>query len=81
MGDMEYKRIGWIVEWRGNTKWKWNNSSSGFSSFTKTDAIWKFNAWCKFNIIPKRVIEKFRWLKRRGLARCVPVYVEALDAT
>lgn len=81
--NKKYKRIGWVVEWRNeghpDGQWATMDPIDRYASWHKPNSIGRFNTWCHFDFIPKRVIEKYGWLKRRGLARCVPVYVEVQD--
>lgn len=76
----KYKRIGWIVEWLPSKSKKWTQMSGAIKAWeSKSEAIGQFNEHCKFWYIPTKQIEAkmaYRWLKRRDLARCVPVYVE-----
>ena len=85
---MKTKRIGWIVEWRLPQKIRppkssWVNFDGLAKAWaSKTDAIDHFEERCGFWFIPLKVINsrsrraKYHWLRNRGYARCVPVYVE-----
>lgn len=86
MTEKKYvKRIGWVVEFRvgrdpGNT---WNNLNDSKARTSKSVAIGDFNKRCQFYYIPVGVVKNrtaYGWLKRRSLARCVPLYVEVHNA-
>ena len=66
----KYKRIGWVVQTKFYKSWftaKW--SLAGI----KSESIKPYN-----NVLAES-FDKYQRLKRKGLARCVPVYVEVLD--
>lgn len=76
--EKRYKRIGYIVEYKtGARRECWDTLCS--PRFIKSAAVNEFDLRCQFHWIPKGVILKYNWLKKRGLARCVPVYVEVQD--
>ena len=80
------KRIGWVVEFKlcgeMNRKWATLDFSTA-ASLSRGDAIDEFNDHCHFYFIPAEIQKKgkkYEYLRRKGLARCVPVYMEVDDA-
>lgn len=76
MGEKKYKRIGWVVEIRKTVDQKWYVVCRILSG-TKHGAIQSFNSDKSFIMGSAFLREdSYGGLHDRGLARCVPVYVE-----
>ncbi len=66
----EYKRIGWVMQRKYH---RWYECYWTFSYWKRSESINKFDSSPGQNL-------KYQYYRRKGLARCVPVYVEVKDA-
>ena len=66
------KQIGWVVEFNSEGQWYPELRSA---RYTRTEAMIYFD----YYIVERKGIKitSYKKLRRRGLARCVPVYVES----
>lgn len=72
------KQVGWIVKWITDSGRIWETFRDDVAS-TRSYAIILFNNRCQFYFLNRQTIKnktQYRSLRRRGLAKCVKVYIE-----
>lgn len=68
--EKRYKRIGWVVKIRQTKTHRWYAAGWSYNQYYRDSSIRLFNEGTNCDYKKSRI---------KGLARCVPVYVEVKD--